>query len=215
MSSRQEDILLYLKSEGPATLAEVAAALGVTKQGALRHLTALQETGLVSFSERRAGRGRPAHVYALAEAAEERFPQGHRALARDLVSFLPRDQVKRFFQRRARAMEAEYDARLRDLDFEERVRELARLASEHGHMADVVATADGGYQIRQHNCPIADVAGLTGHPCEVEQRMYKRLLDADVKRDSWIPDRAPACTYSVRPGSKGLGVATKSKEFTR
>ena len=198
MSSRRDDILLYLKSRGSATLGEVAGALGVTKQGAQRHLSALVDSGLVACDLRKSGRGRPAHVYSLAEAAEERFPQGHKELARELVAFLPADQMRTFFRRRARDLEAEYGAQLTGLDSEERVRVLARLATEHGHMADVVEGEDGVFEIRQHNCPIADVAALTGHPCQAEQRLYERLLGADVKRDSWIPDRAPSCNYIVR-----------------
>src|SRR5437588_2208979 len=108
MSSRQEDILFYLKGQGSATLAEIAAALLITKQGALRHLTALEAAGLVTSSSRKGGRGRPAHVYELGAAAGDRFPQGHRELARELVAFIPQDQLKTFFKRRARAVEAEY-----------------------------------------------------------------------------------------------------------
>lgn len=198
MTSRQEDILFYLKSAGSASLTEIAAALELTKQGALRHLSALVAGGLVTASARRAGRGRPAHVYSLAQAADDRFPQGHRELARELVAFVPQDELKKFFRRRARAMEAEYSDRMRRLDFEGRVRELARLASEHGHMADVVPAGEGAYVIRQHNCPIADVAGLTDHPCQAEQEMYRRLLSAEVTREGWIPQGAPSCTYLMK-----------------
>src|SRR5438105_13304099 len=190
MGSRQEDVLLYLKSEGSATLNEIASALGLTKQGAFRHLSSLEGAALVTSSARKSGRGRPAHVYSLAAAAHEHFPQGHRALAQELVAFLPAAEAKKFFKRRARALETEYGSRMRGLDFEGRVRELARLATKHGHMADVVKTEDGGYQVRHHNCPIADVAAINGHPCQVEQDMYRRLLRAPVKRDGWIPDGA-------------------------
>jgi predicted ArsR family transcriptional regulator len=84
------------------------------------------------------------------------------------------------------------------LDLEGRVLELARLASEHGHMADVVQAADGGYEIRHHNCPIADVAAMSGHPCQVEQDMYRRLLGRPVTREGWIPDGVPSCNYIVK-----------------
>src|SRR5579862_408357 len=198
MSSRQEDILFYLKAQGAATLADLAAALEITKQGALRHLTALEDAGLVrSTSARTLGRGRPAHVYELAAKADERFPQGHRELANELVQFLPQDQLKTFFKRRARALEAEYAGRVRGLSLEGRAREVARLATEHGHMAEVVPAGEGAYAIRQHNCPIADVAAVTGHPCQAEQELYRRLLGANVKRDGWIPDGNPSCTYLV------------------
>ena len=198
MGGRQEDILLYLKSQGSATLTEVAAALGMTKQGALRHLDSLQQEGMVTWGPRKAARGRPAHVYALAAKADGHFPQGHRELAHELVEFLPQDQVRAFFKRRARSLESEYGPRLRGLEFEARVAELARLASEHGHMAEVVQSEGGELEIRHHNCPIADVAAMSGHPCQVEQEMYRRLLGAPVKREGWIPDGTPSCNYIVK-----------------
>jgi len=198
MGTRQEDILFYLKAQGSATLAEVATAMAITKQGALRHLAALEESGLVTATSRKAGRGRPAHVYELAAKAGDHFPQGHRALANELVSFIPAAELKTFFKRRARALETEYGGRVRGLSLEGRVREVARLATEHGHMAEVEAAGDGAYAIKQHNCPIADVAGLTGHPCQAEQELYRRLLGANVKRDSWIPDGNASCTYLIK-----------------
>src|SRR5438477_145748 len=98
MHNRREDILLHLKAAGSASLAEVAATLSMTKQGALRHLDQLVAEGLVSAAPLRSGRGRPRSVYSLAAAAADHFPQGHKELARDLVAFLPSDQVESFFK---------------------------------------------------------------------------------------------------------------------
>lgn len=206
---RKEEILRFLKAGGRATLAEVACHLGLSKQGALRHLDALRAQGLVEFtSEERAGPGRPEHVYRLAAAAAERFPQAHRQLAEELVHFLPTDQLEAFFRRRADRLERAYGERLKGLDFEGRVRELARLATEQGHMAEVVVTDGGGLAIRQCNCPIADVAGEVGHPCQHEQRMYGRLLGADVHRETFIVEGDATCTYVVDAGQPGRSRGT-------
>jgi len=193
---RKQDILGLLKSGGQASLAQVASRLGMTKQGALRHLDVLQESGLVERAPSPVhGPGRPEHMYTLTPAAAGRFPQTHRELAAELVHFLPADQLSEFFSQRAARLEAEYASRLDGLDFEERVRELARLASEHGHMAQVVEQPDGSLAIRQCHCPIADVAAETGHPCRHEQDMYQRLLGREVVRTTYIPDAEPACTF--------------------
>ena len=199
MDSRRESILALLKTRGHATLGEVAAHLEVSKQGALRHLEALEADGLatVAHSEPH-GRGRPENVYTLTPAAGEHFPDGHRELAGDLVAFLSEEQLKRFFERRAERLEAEYAPRLAGLDFEARVRELAKLATEHGHMAEVVDLPGGGLAIRHCNCPIQDVAARTGLPCRNEQEMYQRLLGASVTRSTWMAEAAPDCTYEVK-----------------
>ncbi len=186
-----------------ASLGDVAAHLEISKQGALRHMEALEADGLATVApaeEHR--RGRPENVYTLTPAAHAHFPHAHQKLAADLVEFLSEAQLKQFFERRAARLEAEYAPRLAGLDFEGRVRELAKLATEHGHMAEVVELAGGGLAIRHCNCPIQDVAARTGLPCMNEQQMYERLLGAPVTRSTWMREAAGDCTYEVK-GSGG------------
>ena len=199
-------ILAFLKTRGHATLGEIAAHLEVSKQGALRHLETLESEGLATGAAAEAhGPGRPESVYRLTPAAGERFPDGHRALTGELVDFMTQQQLQRFFEARAARLEAEYAPRLAGLDFESRVRELARLATEHGHMAEVVEAGDGGLAIRHCNCPIQDVASRTGLPCVNEQQMYERLLGTPVARTTWMADAADDCTYVIKENGKKVG----------
>lgn len=205
MDSRREIVLAFLKSRGQATLGEVAAHLEVSKQGALHHLEGLQADGLVAVHTQSHGPGRPENVYALTQAAAEHFPHTHRELAGDLVEFLSAEQLRRFFERRTARIEAEYAPRLAGLDLNGRVRELAKLATEHGHMAEVVELPGGGLAIRHCNCPIQDVAGRTALPCQNEQEMYERLLGAPVERSTWLRDAAANCTYEVKENKHQVG----------
>ena len=79
-------------------------------------------------------------------------------------------------------------------------RELAKLATEHGHMAEVVDLPNGGLAIRHCNCPIQDVAARTGLPCVNEQQMYERLLGSPVTRSTWMREAANDCTYEIKEG---------------
>lgn len=199
MESKRETILAFLKMRGHATLGEIAAHLEVSKQGALRHLDSLEAEGLTAVSANGThGRGRPEHVYRLTRAADGHFPDGHRELSGELVEFLSQEQLREFFERRAARVEAEYAVRLAGLDFESRVRELARLASEHGHMTEVVEQADGSLALRHCNCPIQDVAARTGLPCVSEQQMYERLLRSEVARTTWMAEAGNDCTYVMK-----------------
>ena len=202
MDSRRQTILAFLKTRGHASLGEVASHLEVSKQAALRHLEALEADGLATVApadDHR--RGRPENVYTLTAAAAEHFPNQHRELAGELVEFLSEEQLQRFFERRAARLEAEYAPRLAGLDFEARVRELAKLATEHGHMAEVVELPEGGLAIRHCNCPIQDVAVRTGLACQNEQQMYERLLGTPVSRSTWMREADRDCTYEIK-GSK-------------
>jgi predicted ArsR family transcriptional regulator len=206
MDSRRETILAFLKTHGQASLGEIATHLEVSKQGALRHLEALEGAGLATVAPAAPqGRGRPENVYQLTAAAGDHFPDGHRELTGELVEFMSDQQLKHFFERRAARLEAEYAPRLAGLDFETRVRELAKLATEHGHMAEVVQLAEGGLAIRHCNCPIQDVAARTGLPCVNEQQMYERLLGAPVTRSTWMAEAANDCTYEVKETGGKVG----------
>jgi predicted ArsR family transcriptional regulator len=205
VESKRGAILAFLKTRGHATLGEIAAHLEVSKQGALRHLEQLEESGQLAVGSEAHGPGRPENVYRLTAAASANFPDGHRELSGELVEFISSEQLRQFFERRAARLEAEYAPRLAGLDFESRVRELARLASEHGHMAEVVELGDGGLAIRHCNCPIQDVASRTGLPCVNEQQMYERLLGAEVARTTWMAEAADDCTYVMKESEKRVG----------
>ncbi|HEY1420101.1 MAG TPA: HTH domain-containing protein [Candidatus Dormibacteraeota bacterium] len=205
LDSRRETILSFLKTHGHATLAEVATHLEVSKQAALRHLEGLEGDGLATVASVPHGRGRPENVYRLTPAAGDHFPDGHRELTGELVDFITSEQLKEFFEKRAARLEAEYAPQLAGLDFDSRVRELARLATEHGHMAEVVELAEGGLAIRHCNCPIQDVAARTGLPCQSEQEMYQRLLGAEVIRSTWMAESANDCTYQMKETEKKVG----------
>jgi predicted ArsR family transcriptional regulator len=206
VDSKRDAILAFLKTHGEATLGEIAAHLEVSKQGALRHLEALEASGMATVASAEPhGRGRPENVYRLTPAAGEHFPDGHRELTGELVDFMSTEQLKHFFERRAARLEAEYAPRLAGLDFGARVRELARLASEHGHMAEVVELGDGGLAIRHCNCPIQDVAARTGLPCLNEQQMYERLLGGEVTRTTWMAEAADDCTYVTKESGGKVG----------
>jgi predicted ArsR family transcriptional regulator len=206
VESKRESILAFLKMHGQATLGEIAAHLEVSKQGAIRHLEALETSGLATVAPSQGHRrGRPQNVYRLTDQAGAHFPDGHRDLTGELVDFMTAEQLKQFFERRAARIEAEYAPRLAGLDFSGRVRELARLATEHGHMAEVVELGDGGLAIRHCNCPIQDVAARTGLPCLNEQQMYERLLGGEVTRTTWMADAADDCTYVTKENEKRVG----------
>lgn len=199
---RKPEVLAYLKAQGEASLGEIADHLGVTKQGALRHLDALRLTGLVAVSPAlHRGPGRPENRYQLTPAAGELFPHGHRELAQELIEFVGSDALDRFFEERSKRLEAECESRLEGLELPGRLQELARLTTERGHMTEVVEER-GRLMLRHHNCPIQDVASQTPYPCLREREMYEHLLGTDVERSSWLGKGDNCCTYDINHTNK-------------
>ena len=74
-----------------STPGELAAALGLTEAAVRQHLDALATNGLVTAATRPpAGRGRPAHVWALTDLARDLFPDHHDDLTVDLLDAVRR-----------------------------------------------------------------------------------------------------------------------------
>lgn len=204
MDRRKDAVLSFLKARGQASLAEVAAHLELSKQGALRHLDPLLAEGLIARADEVHSRpGRPEHVFRLTEAAAEHFPHSHRQLATELVRFMGAEGLERFFAERAERTEAMLAAELAGLSFEQKVKRIGELSAANGHMTEVLDNGDGSYAIRHGNCPIADVAAETGHPCHREQAMYGRLLDAEIERTTWMANADAACTYVIKTKKAG------------
>ncbi|MDQ6900035.1 MAG: ArsR family transcriptional regulator [Candidatus Dormibacteraeota bacterium] len=209
---RKPDVLAFLKESGQASLAQVANHLKVSKQAALRHLEALEQQRLIQvLTGAHNGPGRPGHIYKLTDAGQQAFPSGHRELAQELVAFLDGKALERFFATRSERLERQHQQRLAGLDLSERVREVARLATERGHMSQV-SEADGKLLLKHCNCPIGDVAVRTGHACRQELDMYKRLFQAEVERKTWAAGGDSACSYEIvissEQRSPGPGVNT-------
>src|SRR6266542_866435 len=83
--SSQQQILTFLKLRGTQTTAAIARHLEITLPGTRKHLKALNEARLVTFSEERLGVGRPRCRWRLTEEAQARFPDGHAVVTVELI----------------------------------------------------------------------------------------------------------------------------------
>lgn len=201
-----------LLSDGPSTVAALAARLGLTSAAVRRHLDLLSAEGAVEASERppygpvdRRGRGRPAKVFALTELGREPFEQAYDDLATDALRHLQAalgDEAVRAF------------ARHRAADLVERIRPAVALAAPadratalavaltaEGFAASATPTA-GGVQVCQHHCPVAHVAAEFPQLCEAETEAFASLLGGHVQRLATIAHGDHVCTTSV-PHSSG------------
>jgi predicted ArsR family transcriptional regulator len=80
--------LLVLLRRGSETVAELAAALGLTDNAVRSHLTALERDGLLRPTGIRRGPRRPTVTYALTAEAEHLFPKEYGAVLRHLLDEL-------------------------------------------------------------------------------------------------------------------------------
>ena len=134
-------LLILLKTRGPQTTADLGEATGVTGEAARQQLARLAADGLVVPTVERRGVGRPAHVWALTEAGNARFPDAHGELTAQLIRTirmqLGEDVLDRIIDARAVESRAAYVAALDGAaDLSERVARLAEARTLEGYMAE-------------------------------------------------------------------------------
>ncbi|HWD52604.1 MAG TPA: winged helix-turn-helix transcriptional regulator [Acidimicrobiales bacterium] len=203
MPSTRRAILASLKRHGALRSRDLVDELGITVTAVRQQLDRLQQDGLVLHRREPAGRGRPAHVYELAPAAEEFFPKRYGDLTNELLGFLggpDSDDVAELFERRRQRRLHDAHTRLAGLSLEGKVRELTRILDEDGYLADVEETDGGGWRIVEHNCAILSVASGFRQACTSEIRFISDALpEANVARVAHILSGAHVCAYEIRP----------------
>ncbi|MDR3512839.1 MAG: MarR family transcriptional regulator [Caulobacteraceae bacterium] len=198
-------ILLLIKTGGPLRTAEVAAALGLTPQGARQRLERLAADGLVDPRDERRGVGRPRRVWSLTGLGQARFPDAHAQLTLELIAAVRQEfgeaGLERLVARREQAgLRAYAEAVEGAASLRERVERLAEARTAEGYMAEVREAADGLLLIENH-CPICAAASVCQGFCRSELDAFRRTLgpDCSVERTSHILAGARRCAYRVTP----------------
>lgn len=204
MRSTSEQILMLLKSKGPASTRSLAEALGVSRQGALQQLEKLETEGWVQYDLERQGVGRPSRSWSLSAKGQDRFPNTHAQLTIELLDAVRAEfgeaGLERLVQRREAATQAGYRQAVAGTDdLETRLDRLTRLRAAEGYMAEWRPTEDG-YLLIENHCPICAAATACQGFCRSELAMFRALLaPASVERTEHVLAGARRCAYLVRP----------------
>ncbi len=146
-------------------------------------------------------------AYRLSEESESLFPQHYDRLAvellDDLVALDGTEKLGRLFAARTERLSQAYEVRLQDKDLASQLAELARLRDEEGYSA-VFEVRDGQFVLREHHCPIFEVAQRHPEACNCEQELFERVLKAHVTRETRLVDGKPFCEYRIEDGPNPL-----------
>ncbi|MFC0215372.1 helix-turn-helix transcriptional regulator [Paenibacillus chartarius] len=196
--STRSVILTSIKTHGERSVADLAEELGVTEMAVRRHMHVMERDGLVQPRLVRRPMGRPMNVYSLTAAADELFPKKYQHLALDLLEELDEEDVSRLFEKRQSKLYQRYEERMRGKSLPERVKELADIQNAGGYMVRLQETAPGQYELCEHNCPIAQVAGPYQQACACELDLFRQLLQAEVDRTECLAKGGSKCVYRIQ-----------------
>lgn len=198
-------ILTMLKTKGPLSVSEMSRELGITEMAVRRHLNTLERDSLIESKLVRQAMGRPTHQFSLTERADDLFPKKYQHLTLDLLeeleSALGEDKVNLLFERRKQRMIGRFKNRMLGKSLADRVLELSDIQNANGYMVELEQKEDGTYLLKEHNCPISQVAIQYNHACSCELEMFESLLgeEAKVERTECLAKGGSQCAYVIHP----------------
>ncbi|MFN3513261.1 MAG: helix-turn-helix transcriptional regulator [Phenylobacterium sp.] len=204
MKTTADQILLLLKSKGPAGTSALAQACGITRQAARLQMERLAAEGLVEHAVERAGVGRPRRSWSLTQKGHARFPDTHAQMTVELIEAVREEfgapGLDRLVARRERVMEHGYRAALDGAEgLEARLSRLAEIRAAEGYMAEWRRREDGAYLFVENHCPICAAASACQGFCRSELALFEMMLaPAKVERVEHLLAGARRCAYVVR-----------------
>src|SRR6266481_5267437 len=148
--STRRAVVKLLKTEGAMDSAELARRLRLTPMAVRQHLYALQREKLVDAEERPVPIGRPAKHWRLTREADRLFPDAYADLTVSLIGAMGdafgADGIARVLESRSARQRSLYTARIApEAPLKEKLRQLARVRTEEGYMAEVKSAGKGSF----------------------------------------------------------------------
>jgi len=202
-------IIKLLKTEGAMDSAQLGQRLGLTAMAVRQHLYTLQREKFVTAEERPVPLGRPAKYWRLTREADRLFPDAYAELSVALLdalgdAFGPAG-VKRVIESRCARQRTAYEQRIpASASSEEKLRQLARVRTEEGYMAEVRPGEDGSYLFIENHCPICAAATVCRGFCDTELDLFRAVLgrNVQVERVEHIVSGDRRCAYRITPVTK-------------
>lgn len=204
-ASARQSILTFLKRNHGGGVADVAAQLRISYEGARQHLTQLEKEGMVEkrlLRAKHAVAGRPSARYVLSRSGDHLFPKSYDELTVELIDALTerlgsqalKQVLTAFTDKRVR----EWAPRLQGMSLKDRVGALQEI---YGGGDPYMSIEIGRRDIRliERNCPFLNVASRRPALCSVTVSALERLLGVSVVREERFQAGHGRCVFRVLP----------------
>jgi predicted ArsR family transcriptional regulator len=202
LSETRREILLHIKHRGGATIAELAAHLGISDEGTRQHLIYLERSGWILRRDTgAAGRsGRPASIYHVSPQGEVFFPKQYEALTVALLdTVLELYGEEAIHAALARITDAKVEAWAPRLEGKTLREKLGLLKNYYQDGDEFVSVqVNGDTSIVERNCPFLNVAQSRPALCSTTVSVLTRLLGFQVERRQSFQNGDGCCEFVVR-----------------
>ena len=199
--STRGKIVTALRRRHVASAVDLAEEFGLSANAVRQQLEQLARDGYVVERSVRRGPTKPTHEYSLTQSAETLFPQRYdkmlNAVLREVKESFGNDGLDVVLAKLGKRASEKYRAKLSSEDVKGRVYELAALLRENGVVADVVETDGGALELREHNCPYANVVDEHPECCTVIHSMLDETVSPDVVQTESLATGGAECRFEV------------------
>ena len=205
-SDPKRKILYYLKVMNRAGLNDLSKAMKISRMAVHKHLSDLQDRGLVESIEIRKGVGRPTMQYSLSSTGKTAFPKSYGDIAIHALDYLEKkmgkDAVESVLRERQKELIEKYSIRMKDMEFDDKVKELARIRDEEGYIAESKKDRKrNSHTLLEFNCPIIMIAEKHWEACSIETELFENVLDAKVEVTHRAAKGDSICKFLIKETS--------------
>jgi len=154
--------------------------------------------------EIRDGVGRPKMFYQLTPQSKTIFPKSYGAIAVCALDYIQKHMgnksVQTVLEERQQELYEKYYKRLKGLNFNQRVTELAKIRDEEGYIAESKKNKrkEGGYTLLEYNCPILEIAEKHWEACSTETELFEKLLGAEIETTHRAAKGDEVCKFVIK-----------------
>src|SRR4029078_3949557 len=208
-SDPKRKILYYLKVMNRAGLNDLSKVMKISRMAVHKHLSDLQARGLVESIEIRRGVGRPTMQYSLSSTGKTAFPKSYGDIAIHALDYLEKkrgkDAVESVLRERQKELIEKYGIRMKDMEFDDKVKELARIRDEEGYIAESKKDRKrNSHTLLEYNCPIIMIAEKHWEACSIETELFEYILDANVEVTHRAAKGDSICKFLIKEKSDFL-----------
>jgi predicted ArsR family transcriptional regulator len=203
LSETRQTIVLSLKRNGAATIAELASRLEMTREAIRQHLLQLEGEGWIEKHTKRDsgnGGGRPSMHYTITSEGEHLFPKYYDSLTVEVMDTvaeqLGAEALNQILITMTEARVREWEPLLHGLNLAERVEALKEIYMADDAFMDVEHSGDH-LRLIERNCPFLNVAKRRPVLCSVTVSMLSRLLGYRVIREERFQNGDGRCVFRV------------------
>ncbi len=198
----ERSIYLVLKKNGPMTLEEIGKEIKISKMGALKWIRKLENDGLIGRKIKKNQNGRPSFLFEIKKGSQiDSESSGSEKILVDLFAFLKRmgneDLGKKFLEERYEKIYRENFQNFLQGDISIKIWKLKEMREKDGYMPELKMTPSSDYNLMEYNCPIFKIASMFPEACEMERKMFEKLLNARVESSHRQVDGNYNCHFCI------------------